>query len=210
MGQKINPVGFRVGVSRDWSSKWFYDKSDYSKYAVEDNKIRRYLEKKFDLAGLKDVLIERSGNILNLTIRVSNPGVVIGKGGAGVESAEKDIKKMTKSVVKITAEEVKLPEIQANIVANNIYKQLKKRAKLNRVAAQAVRAAMDKGAKGIKIKVSGLIGGGSSIARTETYKEGSIPVQKLRADIDYAQVHAHMLFGAIGIKVWIYKGDTEL
>jgi len=124
MGQKINPVGFRVGISKDWSSKWFFDKSEYSKYAIEDHKIRRYLEKKFETAGLKDILIERSGNVLNLTIRVSNPGVVIGKGGAGVESAEKDIKKMTKSVVKITAEEVKLPEIQANIVANNIYKQV--------------------------------------------------------------------------------------
>jgi small subunit ribosomal protein S3 len=210
MGQKINPVGFRIGISKDWSSKWFYDKSEYSRYAVEDHKIRRYLEKKFDLAGLKDVLIERSGNILNLTIRVSNPGVVIGKGGAGVETAEKDIKKMTKSVVKITAEEVKLPELQANIVANNIYKQLKKRVKANRAASQAIRSAMEKGAKGIKIRVSGLLGGGSSIARTEVYKEGSIPVQKLRADIDYAQVHAHMLYGAIGIKVWIYKGDTEI
>ena len=210
MGQKINPVGFRIGVSKDWSSKWYYDKSEYSKYAVEDHKIRRYLEKKFDLAGLKDVLIERSGNILNLTIRVSNPGVVIGKGGSGVESAEKDIKKMTKSVVKITAEEVKLPEIQANIVANNIYKQLKKRVKANRAVQQAIRAAMDKGAKGIKVRISGLLGGGSSIARTETLKEGSIPVQRLRADIDYAQVHAHMLYGAIGIQVWIYKGDKEL
>lgn len=210
MGQKINPIGFRVGISKDWSSKWFYDKSEYSKYAVEDHKIRRYLEKKFDLAGLKDVLIERSGNILNIIIRVSNPGVVIGKGGAGVESAEKDIKKITKSVVKITAEEVKTPEIQANIVANNIYKQLKKRAKVQRVVQQSIRSAMEKGAKGIKIRVSGLIGGGSSIARTETFKEGSIPVQRLRADIDYAQVHALMLFGAIGIKVWIYKGDLEL
>jgi len=210
MGQKINPVGFRVGISRDWSSKWFFDKSEYSKYTVEDHKIRRYLESKFDLAGLKDVLIERSGNVLNITIRVSNPGVVIGKGGAGVETAEKDIKKITKSVVKITAEEVKLPEIQANIVANNIYKQLKKRVKAQRAVQMAIRAAMDKGAKGIKIRVSGLLGGGSSIARTETYKEGSIPVQRLRADIDYAQVHAHMLYGAIGIKVWIYKGDKEL
>jgi small subunit ribosomal protein S3 len=210
MGQKINPVGFRVGISKDWSSKWFFDKSEYSKYAIEDHKIRRYLEKKFETAGLKDILIERSGNVLNLTIRVSNPGVVIGKGGAGVESAEKDIKKMTKSVVKITAEEVKLPEIQANIVANNIYKQLKKRVKPNRAMQQAIRAAMDKGAKGIKIRLSGLLGGGSSIARTEILKEGSIPVQKLRADIDYAQVHAHMLYGAIGIKVWIYKGDKEL
>jgi small subunit ribosomal protein S3 len=210
MGQKINPTGFRIGISKDWSSKWFAEKNEYSKNTIEDYKIRRFLEKKFEPAGLKDILIERSGNILNVTIRVSNPGVVIGKGGAGVESAEKEIKKITKSVVKITAEEVKVPEIHANIVANNIYKQLKKRVKANRAAQQAVKAAMDKGAKGIRIKVSGLLGGGSSIARSETFREGSIPAQKLRADIDYAQLHAHMMYGAIGIKVWIYKGDLEI
>jgi small subunit ribosomal protein S3 len=210
MGQKINPTGFRIGISKDWSSKWFADKNEYSKNTIEDYKIRRFLEKKFEPAGLKDILIERSGNILNVTIRVSNPGVVIGKGGAGVESAEKEIKKITKSVVKITAEEVKVPEIHASIVANNIYRQLKKRIKANRAAQQAVKAAMDKGAKGIRIKVSGLLGGGSTIARTETFREGSIPAQKLRADIDYAQLHAHMMYGAIGIKVWIYKGDLEL
>jgi small subunit ribosomal protein S3 len=210
MGQKINPIGFRIGISKDWSSKWFAEKNEYSKNTIEDYRIRRFLEKKFEPAGLKDILIERSGNILNITIRVSNPGIVIGKGGAGVESAEKEIKKITKSVIRITAEEVKIPEIHANIVANNIYRQLKKRIKANRAAQQAVKAAMDKGAKGIRIKVSGLLGGGSTIARTETFREGSIPAQKLRADIDYAQLHAHMMYGAIGIKVWIYKGDLEL
>jgi small subunit ribosomal protein S3 len=210
MGQKINPTGFRIGISKDWNSKWFVDKKEYSKYAVEDFRIRRFLEKKFEPAGLKDVLLERSGNILSVTIRVSNPGVVIGKGGAGVESAEKEIKKLTKSTVKITAEEVKNPEIHARIVANNIVRQLKKRVKPNRASQMAMNAAMEKGAKGIKIKVSGLLGGGSSIARVETFMQGSIPAQKLRADIDYAQVDAHMLFGAIGIKVWIYKGDLEI
>jgi small subunit ribosomal protein S3 len=210
MGQKINPTGFRIGISKDWNSKWFVDKKEYSKYAVEDFRIRRFLEKKFEPAGLKDVLLERSGNILSVTIRVSNPGVVIGKGGAGVESAEKEIKKLTKSTVKITAEEIKNPEIHARIVANNIVRQLKKRVKPNRASQMAMNAAMEKGAKGIKIKVSGLLGGGSSIARVETFMQGSIPAQKLRADIDYAQVDAHMLFGAIGIKVWIYKGDLEI
>ena len=210
MGQKINPTGFRIGISKDWNSKWFVDKKEYSKYAVEDFRIRRFLEKKFEPAGLKDVLLERSGNILSVTIRVSNPGVVIGKGGAGVESAEKEIKKLTKSTVKITAEEVKNPEIHARIVANNIVRQLKKRVKPNRASQMAMNAAMEKGAKGIKIKVSGLLGGGSSIARVETFMQGSIPAQKLRADIDYAQVDAHMLFGAIRIKVWIYKGDLEI
>jgi small subunit ribosomal protein S3 len=210
MGQKINPTGFRIGISKDWNSKWFVDKKEYPKYAVEDFRIRRFLEKKFEPAGLKDVLIERSGNILSVTIRVSHPGVVIGKGGAGVESAEKEIKKFTKSTVKITAEEVKNPEIHARIVANNIVRQLKKRVKPNRASQMAMNAAMEKGAKGIKIKVSGLLGGGSTIARVETFMQGSIPAQKLRADIDYAQVDAHMLFGAIGIKVWIYKGDLEI
>jgi small subunit ribosomal protein S3 len=210
MGQKINPTGFRIGISKDWNSKWFVDKKEYSKYAVEDFRIRRFLEKKFEPAGLKDVLLERSGNILSVTIRVSNPGVVIGKGGAGVESAEKEIKKLTKSTVKITAEEIKNPEIHSRIVANNIVRQLKKRVKPNRASQMAMNAAMEKGAKGIKIKVSGLLGGGSSIARVETFMQGSIPAQKLRADIDYAQVDAHMLFGAIGIKVWIYKGDLEI
>ena len=127
-----------------------------------------------------------------------------------LESAEKEIKKLTKSTVKITAEEIKNPEIHARIVANNIVRQLKKRVKPNRASQMAMNAAMEKGAKGIKIKVSGLLGGGSSIARVETFMQGSIPAQKLRADIDYAQVDAHMLFGAIGIKVWIYKGDLEI
>lgn len=210
MGQKINPVGFRIGISKDWNSKWFADKKDYAKFAVEDHKIRSFIEKKFEPAGLKEVILERSGNILNITIRVSNPGVVIGKGGSGVENAEKEIKKMTKSVVKITAEEVKNPEIHARIVANNLVRQLKKRVKPARAANLAMSAAMEKGAKGIRIRFSGLLGGGSSIARTDTFRLGSIPAQKLRADIDYAQVHAHMLFGAIGIKVWIYKGDLEI
>ena len=210
MGQKINPVGFRIGISKDWNSKWYADKKEYAKYAVEDHKIRRFLEKKFEPAGLKEVQLERSGNILNITIRVSNPGVVIGKGGAGVESAEKEIKKMTKATVKITAEEVKNPEIHARIVANNIVRQLKKRVKPNRAALMAMNSAMEKGAKGIRIRISGLLGGASSIARSEVYRLGSIPAQRLRADIDYAQVDAHMLFGAIGIKVWIYKGDLEI
>lgn len=210
MGQKINPTGFRIGISKDWSSKWFADKKEYSKNTIEDHKIRKFLERKFEPAGLKDVLLERSGNILNITIRVSNPGVVIGKGGAGVEGAEKEIKKLTKSVVKITAEEVKNPEIHARIVANNIVRQLKKRVKPGRAAQQAMNAAMEKGAKGIRIRISGLLGGPSTIARTEPYSIGSIPSQKLRADIDYAQVDAHMLFGSIGIKVWIYKGDLEI
>lgn len=210
MGQKINPIGFRIGISKDWTSKWFFDKKDYSKYVVEDEKIRSYLSKKFEPAGLKDILLERTGNILSVIIRVSNPGVVIGKGGSGVESAEKELKKLTKSVLKITAEEVKVPEIQANIVANNIVRQLKKRVKPSRAAQMAVNAAIEKGAKGIKIRVSGLLSGGSSIARVEKYESGSIPNQRLRADIDYAQVHAHLLYGAIGIKVWIYKGDLEI
>jgi len=210
MGQKINPIGFRIGISKDWYSKWYSTPYDYPKLCVEDFKIRRYLEKRFEPAGLKDILIERSGNILNITIRVSSPGMVIGKGGAGVESAEKEIKKITKSSVKITAEEVKNPEVHAMIIAQKISNQMKKRVKHGRASQMAVKAAMDKGAKGIKIIISGCLSGGSSIARRETYKDGSIPTQRLRADIDYAQVHCQMPFGKIGIKVWVYKGDLEI
>ena len=210
MGQKINPIGFRVGISKDWYSKWYASPTDYPNIVVEDYKIRRFIEKRFEPAGLKDVLIERSGNLLNITIRVSSPGMVIGKGGSGVESAEKEIKKLTKSVVKITAEEVKNPEVHAMIIASKISNQMKKRVKHGRAAQMAVKSAIDKGAKGIKIIISGCLSGGSSIARRETYKDGSIPSQRLRADIDYAQVHCQMPFGKIGIKVWVYKGDLEI
>lgn len=210
MGQKINPTGFRVGISKGWASRWFTNKRDYGTYVVEDYKIRRYLEKKFETAGVRDIQIERSPNELKVTIRVSKPGIVIGKGGAGVVEAQNDLKKITNAKISLTAEEVKTPEIEAPLVAQYIARQLKRRMPYRRVIASAAQSAMDKGAKGIRIKLSGLLGGGNSIHRTERIDLGSIPSQTLRADIDFIQYHCHMLYGTIGIKVWIYKGELEL
>ncbi len=210
MGQKINPTGFRIGISKDWYSKWFADKKSYADLVLEDKRIRDFLRKKFEMAGLKETIIERSVNEVNIIVRVSKPGLVIGRGGSGVEEVEKSLKKLTKSKIKLTAEEVKVPEIEAQLVADYIYRQLKRRLPYRRVALSAARSAMDRGAKGIKIRLSGLLGGGNSIARSEVISEGSVPSQTLRANIDYAQLDAHMIFGTIGIKVWIYKGETDL
>jgi small subunit ribosomal protein S3 len=207
MGQKIHPIGFRIGITRDWTSKWFADKKTFSKYLLEDYKIRTYLQKKFEPAGLKAVDIERSANEINITIKVAKPGMVIGRGGTGVEEVEKEVKKLTKSKIRLTAEEVKTPEIEAQLVADYIARQLKRRMPFKRVANSAINSAMDKGAKGIKIRFSGLLSGGNSIGRTEIIKKGSVPAQTLRADVDYAQVHCLMLYGMIGIKVWIYRGE---
>ena len=207
MGQKISPTGFRVGISKDWTSKWFSDKKGYADLALEDLKIRKFLKQRFDMAGLKEVVIERSVNEVNITVKVSKPGLVIGRGGSGVEEVEKELRKITKAKVKLTAEEVKTPEIEAQLVADYIYRQLKRRMPYRRVALSAARSAIDRGAKGIKIRLSGLLSGGNSIARSEVVSEGSVPSQTLRANIDYAQVDAHLIFGTVGIKVWIYKGE---
>ena len=205
MGQKIHPLGFRLGITRDWVSRWYSDKKSFSKNLSEDYKIRQFLKKRFEPAGLKSVEIERSANEISITVKVAKPGMVIGKGG--LEEVEKELKKMTKSKIRLTAEEVKNPELEAQLVADYISRQLKKRLPYKRIANSAIRSAMEKGAKGIKIKFSGLLSGGNSIARTEILKEGSIPAQTLRADVDYAQVHCQMLFGTIGVKVWIYRGE---
>lgn len=210
MGQKIHPIGFRVGISKDWSSRWFADKKTYGNLALEDQKIRKFLTERFDQAGLKSVEIERSVNEVNIVVKVSKPGLVIGKGGSGVEEVEKELKKITKSKIKLTAEEIKTPEIEARLVADYICRQLKRRIPYKRTCNSAINSAMDKGAKGIKIRVSGLLSGGNSISRTETLLKGSVPAQTLRADIDYAQVTCHLLYGTVGVKVWIYKGEIIL
>lgn len=210
MGQKIHPYGFRLGISTDWKSRWFSDKSIFAKNLVEDYKIRKFLTEKFSTAGLKDVQIERSPNEISITVRVSKPGIVIGKGGTGIEEVEKQLKKLTSSKIKITAVEVKVPEIEAQLIGDYIARQLKRRMPYRRVVKGVVRSAMDKGAKGIRVRLSGLLSGSNTIARTETYSEGTIPTQTLRADIDYAQIHCQMLFGTIGIKVWVYKGELEI
>jgi small subunit ribosomal protein S3 len=208
MGQKIHPIGFRLGITKDWTSKWFADKRSYGDLALEDLKIRKFLQGKFETAGLKEIDIERSVNEISITVKVSKPGLVIGKGGAGVEEVEKQLKKITNSKIKLTAEEVKTPEIEAQLVADYISRQLKRRLPYRRVLLSAANSAIDRGAKGIKIRVSGLLSGGNTIARSEVITRGSVPSQTLRADIDYAQKDIHMIFGTIGVKVWIYKGEV--
>lgn len=210
MGQKINPIGFRVGISRNWSSRWFVDKKTYGKLVVEDVKIREYLKEKFEIAGVKEIDIERSLNEVRIIMRVSKPGIVIGKGGAGVTEAQESLKKITESKISLTAEEVKSPEIQAALVAQYLSRQLKRRMPYRRIVSMALQSAMDKGVLGIKIRLAGLLGGGNSIGRVETASLGSIPAQTLRADIDYAQLDCHLIYGAVGIKVWIYKGEIEI
>jgi small subunit ribosomal protein S3 len=207
MGQKIHPIGFRVGITRDWSSRWYADKTAYADKALEDIKIRKFLTEKLSTAGLKTVEIERTENEISIIIKVSKPGLVIGKGGSGVESLEKEIKKLTPSKIKITAEEVKTPEIEAQLVGEYLCRQIKKRVPYRRVAVFAINSAIDKGAKGIKIKLAGVLSGSNTISRSEEFSLGSIPLQTLRADIDYAQIHCKLLYGTVGIKVWVFKGE---
>lgn len=209
MGQKIHPIGFRLGITKDWSSRWFANKKNYGDLALEDFKIRKFLEERFEMAGLKSIDIERSVNEISITVKVSKPGLVIGKGGAGVEEVEKQLKKLTSSKIKLTAEEVKTPEVEAQLVADYIGRQIKRRLPYRRVLLSAANSAIDRGAKGIKIRVSGLLSGGNTIARSEVITRGSVPSQTLRADIDYAQKDIHMLYGTVGVKVWIYKGEVS-
>jgi small subunit ribosomal protein S3 len=210
MGQKINPLGFRIGITKDWRSRWFADKNQYADLALEDEKIRKFLKEKLSLAGLKSIDIERTENEVKIFIKVSRPGLVIGKGGAGVEQLEKELKNLTDAKIKITAEETKTPEVEAKLVADYICRQMKRRLPYRRVCVFATNAAIDKGVKGIKIRVSGVLSGSNTISRSEEFSLGSIPLQTLRADIDYAQVDCHMLYGTIGVKVWIYRGEVTL
>lgn len=210
MGQKIHPFGFRLGISEDWKSRWFTDKKRYPDMLIEDHKIRGFLKEKLDIAGLKSIEIERSVNEIKILVKVSKPGIVIGRAGSGIESLEKELRNFTNDKLKITVEEIKTPEIEAALVAQYICRQLKRRIPARRVANAAIRTAVDKGVEGIKIQVKGLLSGSNTIARAETFKHGPIPLQTLRADIDYAQVDCELLYGTIGIKVWIYKGEKEI
>ncbi|MBD3366087.1 30S ribosomal protein S3 [candidate division WWE3 bacterium] len=210
MGQKIHPYGFRVGVSKPWRSNWFADRGQYADLALEDHKIREFLEERLFNAGLKEIMIKRSVNELDIILKVSRPGLVIGRGGSGIQQLEQDLRDFTKSKIKMTVEEIKTPELEAKLVAEYISRQIKRRMPYRRTIKSAIRSGMDKGAKGIKIRVSGVLSGGNTIARSEVYSEGSIPTQTLRANIDYAQHHCKLLFGTIGIKVWIYKGEEDI
>lgn len=205
MGQKTHPVGFRLGIINTWDSNWYDDKS-FSQKLMEDSVIRSYLRKRLEKAGISNISIERTLKKITLTIHTSRPGFVIGKSGKEITQLESEIKKITSKDVKINVLEIKKPELNAALVAENIAGQLANRVSFRRAMKSAITSTMRMGAEGIKIMCSGRLGG-AEIARTEQYKEGRIPLQTIRADIDYASVTSHTIYGAIGVKVWICRGE---
>ena len=206
MGQKVNPHGIRLGIVKDWDARWYADK-DFAQNLHEDIKIRDYLKKSLQTAGVPRVETERSKNRLKLTIHTAKPGMVIGRGGSGIEQIKEGLKGLTEKRVDINIAEIKQPDLDATLVAENIAAQLERRIAFRRAMKRAVGRTMRLGAKGIKIAVSGRLGG-AEIARRESYREGSIPLHTLRADIDYGTAEAHTTYGRIGIKVWIFKGEV--
>jgi len=207
MGQKINPIGFRLGVNRGWDSVWFAKKKEFGKYLIEDFKIRKYIKKNIVNSGVSDIIIERSGKKLILSIHTSRPGFVIGKKGADIEKIKKNVLKISKdSEVSVNIKEIKKPELNAYLIAENIATQLIKRIAFRRAMKRGMQSASRLGALGIKIMVSGRLNG-TEIARTEWERDGSIPSHTLRANIDYGTAEALTTYGIIGIKVWVYKGQ---
>jgi len=209
MGHKINPTGFRTGITADWKSLWFEGKKTYAKFAVEDNKIRRFLEKKLENAGLKDIKIERSISSLRVKALVSRPGMVIGHGGGGVEELQRELKKLSASKVNVDIVEIRNPETHAKMVADSIARQVERRLPYKRAVNQSILKALEKGVKGIKIESAGDLSGASSLSRREVRLEGSVPSHTLRANIDYARSVAMTSYGNIGFKVWIYRGEER-
>lgn len=207
MGQKVHPHGLRVGVIKDWNSKWFANKKDFGDLIVEDHKIRELVKKEVYLSGVSDIEIERASNKIKVTINTAKPGMVIGRQGSGVEVLRSKLEKLTVKKVIVNVEEIKRPDIEAQLVAENIAASLERRVSFRRAMKQAIQRTMRAGAKGIKTSVSGRVGG-ADMARTEGYSEGTIPLQTLRADIDYGFAEADTTFGKIGVKVWIYKGEV--
>lgn len=207
MGQKVNPHGLRVGIIKDWDSRWYADKKHFADYLVEDHSIRKYIKEKLFLSGISRTEIERSANRVKVTIHTAKPGMVIGKGGTGVEALRVNLEKITGKKVVVNVEEVKKPEVDAQLAAENIAAQLERRVSFRRAMKQIIQKSMRAGAKGIKTAVSGRLGG-ADMARTEWYTEGNIPLQTLRADIDYGFAEADTTYGKIGVKVWIYKGEV--
>ena len=206
MGQKVNPHGLRVGVIKGWDSKWYAGK-DYEKFLLEDIKIREFIKEKLFLSGISKVEIERASNKARISIHTAKPGMVIGRQGSNIELLKSDLKKMTESAIDINIVEVKTPDMDATLVAENIAAQLERRIAFRRAMKQCVGRTMRMGAKGIKITCGGRLGG-AEIARSESYREGSIPLHTLRANIEYGTAEAHTTYGRIGIKVWIYKGEV--
>lgn len=206
MGQKVNPHGLRVGVIKDWNSKW-YAEADFADYLVEDHKIRTYLKKKLYSAGIAKIEIERASDRVKVIIYTAKPGVVIGKGGSEIEKVKAEVQKFTDKKLIVDIKEVKRPDRDAQLVAENIAQQLENRVSFRRAMKSTMGRSMKAGAKGIKTAVSGRLGG-ADMARTEFYSEGTIPLQTLRADIDYGFAEADTTYGKLGVKVWIYKGEV--
>ena len=207
MGQKINPHGLRVGIIKDWDSVWYADKKSFGDLLVEDHKIREFVKKKLYVSGIARIEIERAANRVKLSVHTAKPGMVIGRGGSGVDELRKDLEKLTGKSVVINVEEVKIPELNAQLVAENIAAQLERRVSFRRAMKQSIQRTMRFGGLGIKTQVAGRVGG-ADMARTEGYSEGTIPLQTLRADIDYGFAEADTTFGKLGVKVWLYKGEV--
>ncbi|MFO7612608.1 MAG: 30S ribosomal protein S3 [Clostridia bacterium] len=207
MGQKVNPHGLRVGIIKDWDTKWYANKRDFGNYLVEDYKVRKYIKKKLFIAGIARIEIERAASKIKLNIHAAKPGLIIGKGGAGIEQLRKEVEDLTGKSVLVNITEIKNIDANAQLVAESIAAQLEKRTSFRRAMKQAMMRAMKAGAKGIKTGCSGRLGG-AEIARREHYHEGTIPLQTLRADIDYGFAEANTTYGKIGVKTWIYKGEV--
>ena len=207
MGQKVNPHGLRVGVIKGWESVWFADGKDFADNLVEDNKIRNYLKKRLYDSGISRITIERASDRVKVTVHTAKPGMVIGKGGADIEKLKADVQKMTDKKLLIDVKEIKRPDKEAQLVAENIAHQLENRVGSRRAVKSNMSRALKSGALGIKASVSGRLGG-ADIARSEFYSEGTIPLQTLRADIDYGFAEANTTYGRLGVKVWIYKGEV--
>lgn len=207
MGQKVHPVGFRIGVIRDWESTWFANKKDYRGLLHEDLKVREYVFKRLKDSAVSKVQIERAANRINVTVHTAKPGMVIGKGGTEVDNLRNYLSELTGKRVHINISEIKHADLDAKLVADNIALQLERRVAFRRAMRQSIQRTLRSGAKGVKVQVSGRLGG-ADIARTEGYSEGTVPLHTLRADIDYAITEAATTYGRIGVKVWIYRGEV--
>mgnify|MGYP002794689284 FL=1 len=207
MGQKVHPTGARVGIIKDWNSKWYADSKDFANYLVEDQKIRKFLKKKLYTAGISKIEIERTAKFVKVNVYAAKPGIIIGKGGAGVEALKAEVSKLIGKDVNLNIVEVKNIDTDAQLVAEDIASQLERRISFRKAMKQCMQKSLKAGALGIKTSVSGRLGG-ADMARTEFYKEGNIPLQTLRADIDYGFAEADTTYGKIGVKVWIYKGEV--
>lgn len=205
MGQKVNPIGLRVGINRTWDSRWYAD-GDYAEKLVEDLKLREYINERLKPAGISQVVIERAAKNTRITVHAARPGLIIGKKGADIEKLRRDLAERAGGEVSLNIVEVRKPEVDAQLAAEGVAQQLERRVSFRRAMKRAVQNALRQGAKGIRINVSGRLGG-ADIARTEWYREGRVPLHTLRADLDYGTAEALTTYGIIGIKIWIYKGD---